>query len=143
METWQGTIRGKDTKITPLPFIEAIRFKLVLAKIFGGNAAQVLQGYTNFQNGNQFGVGQIIEGVLANVSDEMLQMLVEVFLKNVKVDGKELKDEGTRTLLFSGNLTYLYEICGKVLEVNYSDLFQMLREWKEKLFRLTLLEAEE
>ena len=128
MQTENRVIDGRQVSITPLPFTQAVKFKFALAKIIGGNAKDLALGFENYLTDNMLGVGQMIESVLSNVNEQVLDALLLNFLSGVKVDGKELKDEGTKTLIFSGNMMFLYKVCAAVLEVNYSDVFQALRD---------------
>ena len=128
MQTENRVIDGRQVSITPLPFTQAVKFKFALAKIIGGNAKDLAQGFENYLTDNMLGLGQMIECVLSNVNEQVLDALLLNFLSGVKIDGKELKDEGTKTLVFSGNMMFLYKVCAAVLEVNYSDVFQALRD---------------
>ncbi|MDR0303750.1 MAG: hypothetical protein LBH98_03140 [Chitinispirillales bacterium] len=128
MQTQSRVIDGKQVSITPLPFTQSIRFKFSLLKILGGNATELGKGFENYLTDSFVGIGQMLESVLKNVNAEVLDALLQVWLQNVKIDGKEMNDEGQKTLMFSGNMTFLYKVCAAVLEVNYSDVFQALRD---------------
>lgn len=69
-------------------------------------------------------IGSAVDTLMGKFNEDEVQDIIDILLSRVNHKGKgSLSNEATYTELFTGNLSLLFKVVGKALEVQYADFF--------------------
>ena len=121
IETREKSIEGSTYQVTQLPARRAIRLKAKLIKLFGPAFAQMY--IANSANGPD--IAKAIEILSSSIDENTFEALIVEVLNGVRKNGVELTPP-VIDLEFAGYMATLYQVVWFVLEVNFSNFFQMM-----------------
>lgn len=121
IETRDKVINNATYSVTQLPARRAIRLKAKLIKMFGASIAQFLD---SAESGIYKAV-KAIESLSMTLDENQFENLCMELLTGVRKNGMELTP-AIIDLEFAGDIASLYQVIWFVIEVNFSNFFQMI-----------------
>lgn len=118
-----------NVKLKSWAFLKMMDRKKRILKLLGANVESIMSLIDQKEDSD--GLSEIIDlikSVLETLDDVTMTWLYECIFENVSIDGDDLSNVENQDKYLSGNCTLFYDIIVAVMEVNYGDFFQRLRE---------------
>lgn len=127
IETREKNIDGATYTVTQLPARRALRLKARLIKLFGPVIAQFFIASTEntSEEAKKADIVKAIEILGSHIDENSFENLITDMLSGVRKNGLELTP-ATIDLEFAGNMAGIYHVIFFVIEVNFSNFFQMI-----------------
>ena len=125
-EAQDVTIDGESYTITMMPAGKASKMLVRLGKVFGGSVGGL---FKNKDTDVEEAIGPAIEGIFANMSEEMFDKTSRELVDCALYNGSKIAYD----VHFAGRLLLLMKVLKEVLKVNYHDFFDGFKNVKELL----------